>query len=226
MSPRLRLGSALPVVLLEALSSFARAEPPDERPAPKSDAAPAARAPAAPSTPAAEPLVTSRLARDCVSAAFRAAGYPETRRLLSSMAARARTSAILPDVWFRASRSTDESLHLSPTVGDPYRYSEIGGAGLWLEARLGWHLDRLVFDRDELGVERLRGDRSDAAAKLSSKVIETLFKWQRAALRAVDPSIGDDEREQAALSAAESAVILDVLTNGWFGERRRAGSAR
>jgi hypothetical protein len=190
-----------------------------EPPAPAPPEAPAPR-----SAPVHPPLVASRLARDAIAAALRASGYPEARRDLASMATRARTSAALPELWLRASRSTDQSLRLSPTVDDPAHYSELGGAGVLLEARLIWHLDRLAFDRDELSVERLKNDRADAAAKLSQRVLETLFAWQKASLLAEDPNTLPEDRDAAVLKKLETEVTLDVLTAGWFGMRGGSGA--
>ena len=132
------------------------------------------------------------------------------------MAARARTAAVLPELFLRAARTTDDSLRLSPTIDDPYHYTSLGGAGLWIEGRLVWHFDRLVFDREEVAVERLRREHDDAMARLRGKVLEALFAWQRAVFRAEDPKANADELEQALLSISEQEATLDLLTAGWF----------
>jgi hypothetical protein len=139
------------------------------------------------------------------------------------MAARTRSSAAFPELILRAARSTDQSLKLTPAVDDPSHYSEGGAAALWLEARLIWHLDRLVFDRDEIAVERLWNEREGVAAKLSERVMELLFAWERATLRANDDGASPDDRAEASLEKAESEVLLDVITAGWFA-RTRAGT--
>jgi hypothetical protein len=207
--PRIRAVRLLLPSFWLSLAAPAVAEPPAAAPPPKP-------APAQVGVPHA-PLVTSQLARGAIAAALRASGFFVERRTLESLASRARTSAALPEVWLRGSRSTDLSLRLSPTVDDPAHYSELGGAGILLEARLIWHLDRLVFDRDELSVERLKNERADAAAKLSQRVLEALFAWQNARLRGTDPALLPEEREAAWVSAAQAEVTLDVLTAGWFG---------
>lgn len=212
--PGIRIFTVSAVALSVSFGMPARAEPPAPGPTPPTPRA--ARDVAPP------PLVTSRLAREAISAALRASGYPEARRDLASMATRARTSAALPELWLRASRSTDQTLRLSPTVDDPAHYSELGGAGVLLEARLIWHLDRLAFDRDELSVERLKIDRAEAAARLSQRVMETLFAWQKASLVAEDPNALPEDRELAAIGKLEAEVTLDVLTAGWFGTRKAA----
>ncbi len=177
---------------------------------------PSSGSPADPGAPRVAPRVTPLLARGAVLAALRAARYPEKLAALGSMASRVRTSALLPELWLRAVRTHDDSLSLSPTAGDPYHFSQVGGVGYFLEARLVWHLDRLVFDRDEIGVERLRAERSDVAGRLTNKVLEALFAWQRALLAKDDLNLPDDDRRHAAISAMEAEVTLDVLTGGWF----------
>ena len=161
-------------------------------------------------------LVTSPFAAAAVRAALSAARQADGWARLSSLEARAHSSALLPELVFRVTRNTDQSLRLSPTIDDPYNYSTVGGAGLWLEGRLIWHLDRLVFNTHELGIERLRLDHADRTGRLVSKVLATLFAWQRAALRARDPNADEEDRAQAELAEAEAAIMLDELTAGWF----------
>jgi hypothetical protein len=206
-------------LLVLALGARAgRAEPPDTA----THAPGAGAAPVSAPLPLVRPLpLTPRLARETVAAAFRAAGSSAVRERYASMAARARSSALLPELWLRVSRSTDDSLRSSPTLDDPYKYSAAGGAGLWLEARLAWHFDRLAFDRDEVAVERLRREHSADLARLAAKVLEVLFTWQRASVRAEDPKATADELEQATLARAEAEATLDLLTAGWFAGRAK-----
>jgi len=160
------------------------------------------------------------LARRAVGAALRAHGYPAGRRRLSSMSSRARLSAMLPEVRLKAARSNDESLRLTPTSSDPYRYTQAGGSTLWSEARLTWKLDRLVFADEELAVERLRQRRDKARLELVEHVLAALFTWQRALVKSADSSLLPNERTLAQLDALEAEATLDVLTGGWFSKRR------
>jgi hypothetical protein len=188
----------------------ALAEPPPPR-------APAdVRVAAAPGDESPRLPVTPRFARAVVAAALRAARYSEQRSALASMAARTRSSAILPEVWLRSARTTDQSLRLAPTTDDPGHYSEIGGAGLWLEARLVWHLDRLLFDSDEVAVQRLKNEHATVAARLVGRVLGELFAWQRAVLRAGDDRASPEDREAASVRRLEAEITLDVLTDGFF----------
>jgi hypothetical protein len=160
--------------------------------------------------------VTPGLARAAVRAALSAARQAEAWERLSSLETRARTSAWMPDLAFRVARNTDESLRLSPTIDEPYHYTAAGGVGWWIDARLSWHFDRLVFDTHELAVERLRVEHAERTGKLVSKVLATLFGWQRASLKAEDPKATPEEQERAELDRAEAEILLDQLTGGWF----------
>ena len=211
----MRAGLVRSIWLLLFAARSGLAEPPE-----------AARVPGAGSAPAVAPLplvrplpLSPRLARETVAAAFRAAGSSAVREHIASMAARSRSSALLPDLSVRAARSTDDSLRSSPTLDDPYRYLSAGGAGLWIEARVTWRFDRLLFDRDEVAIERLRREYSSDLARLAAKVLDVLFTWQRASVRAEDPKASAEELEQATLARAEAEATLDLLTAGWFAER-------
>jgi hypothetical protein len=133
----------------------------------------------------------------------------------------------LPELRLRGARTTDESLRLTPTTSDPYRYTQAGGSTLTFEARLTWKLDRLVFADEEIDVERLRGQRAAAARGLVREVLRLLVAWQRATIRAADVDAPPDERLDAVLDAVEAEAALDVLTDGWFSARlgRRVAKA-
>jgi hypothetical protein len=164
-------------------------------------------------------LIRPRLARRTVARALAHAGYDAARRRLDGLSSRARSSAALPELRLRGGRSIDQSLRLSPTTSDPFRYTETGGADLFFEARLSWELDRLVFSSSELSIERLRRQRGQDARDLIEDVLDDLFAWQRARLRIADPAAGPLEREVAIIEALEAAVRLDILTGGWFSEQ-------
>lgn len=194
------------------------AEPPEAGPAldPPAPSRAGAPRPDPVDRPSVALQVTPGFARAAVRAALAAAREREAWARLASLDARAHTSALLPELILRVARNTDESLRLSPTVDEPYNYSAAGGAGWWLEGRLIWHFDRLLFDTHELGIERLRMEAGDRTGRLVNKVLTTLFAWQRAIARADDPKAVDEDRERAELARAEAEIMLDELTGGWF----------
>jgi hypothetical protein len=175
-----------------------------------------------PPAPAAPVFVVSPGdARACVKAALKAAGLGDETRL-ESIAARARTSAALPELRLRALRSVDQSGRLTYTEVDPYRYSEAGATGYTLEARLTFRLDRLLFADEEVSVERMHADRQEARTRIATKALAALFEWQRAYALEKSPTLTSEEHLGAVLRIAETGAALDVLTDGWFSRWRGA----
>jgi hypothetical protein len=165
---------------------------------------------------AALPRVRSQDARAAVTAALRRRGQELGDERLDDLSARARYSAILPQVRLRATRLIDESQSVSPTSYDPGRTTSSGGVSLWLEARTTWYFDRLVFADEEVRIERMRRELSEAREALAERVIDLLFRWQRAAQRSRDPLTHPDACAEAVIGEQQLAVELDLLTGGWF----------
>jgi len=192
----------------------AEAEAPEPRPAPEKEEKPRKRA-----TAVIHPRTFLALAREGVRQALLVAGLPRDRQKLDGLASRARASAALPELRLRVARSDDETLRLTPTTEDPYRYSLAGGTDLLLEATATWRLDRLIFADEEVALMRLRLDRDKAEATIAARTLQKLFAWRRAFGESRDPDLSEEERAEAALVAWESHAELDVLTGGWFSER-------
>jgi len=190
--------------------------PDHAKPLTPESAAPNTRSEAHEISPAELRALTPALARGAVKHALRAAGYYDVRSRLGSLASRARTSATLPELRLRALRSTGQVLRLTPTTDDPYRYTDAGTSQMLMEARLTWHLDRLVFAPDEVALERLQTERDAAERRLIEQVLDRLRLWQRSRVRAADEDAEPIARETAELEAIGAAVELDVLTDGWF----------
>jgi len=205
-----------------------RSDPAPSEPGPAAEAsAPVHPAPLPPAPEAAEaprrparrkvPTLAPGFARRTVRAALRAARAHATLQRLEGLESRSRMSAVLPEARFRAGRSVDESLRLSPTMSDPYRIIQAGGQDFFFDAQLTWRLDRLIFTSDELAIERLRRQRDADHASLVKRVLEALFDWHRAVVLSHDPDLDAKERELQRIGVLEAAVTLEVLTAGWFG---------
>ncbi|WP_437777234.1 hypothetical protein [Sorangium sp. So ce1097] len=218
-----------------APSAIAEPDAPRLKPAPEAPGAPRAapapelpQAPPAPPSAGAEPplplpvRVTPAMAREAVEAALRQSRLLDPGARIDALAARARTSSLLPELRLRVSRLVDEAESLAPTEYDPARRTASGGTSLWLEARATWRLDRLVFVDEEIALERLRRDRAELQAKLTARVLELLFAWQRAVALAADPGRSPEEHRAATLEALEAEASLDLLTGGWMTRRRAA----
>ena len=162
--------------------------------------------------------ITPRLARGAVHHALAVAGYYSARTRLASLSGRARSSAVLPELGLRTLRSTGQNLRLTPTPDNPYGYTQAGTSELLLEARLTWHLDRLLFAEQEVSLERLQNERDAAERKLVEHVLERLASWQSNRVRGADEESEPEIRQTAELEALGAAVELDVLTDGWFSQ--------
>ncbi len=195
----------------------ADARPPEANAnAPAGDSAATARDSVAPLMSAAE---LSRVAREAVAAALRANGAALRREELDRLASRARHAAALPELRMRGQRSDDESLRLTPSTEDPYRYSVSGGRDWLLEAQLTFRLSRLVFADEELAIERLRIERERGTARTAALVVTRVLDWYRALTLSRDAELEPEARRKLELDALEAEVELDVLTGGWFGQR-------
>lgn len=167
-------------------------------------------------------FVTPNMARLAIAAALEHAGLDQSTSRVDRLAARARTSALLPELRLRVTRQLDDAQVLSPTEYDPDRVTATVKASLWLEARATFKLDKLVFADEEVALERMREERVDAGKKLRERVLATLFAWQKALRLRDDPALDPDVQMKASFEVIETEVTLDVLTGGWFSRWRLA----
>lgn len=156
------------------------------------------------------------LARATLLAALKVADAAAPPGRLDSLLTRTRTAASLPELRLAAGTSRDQSLRLTPTVADPAKFTQDGGRDLWFEARLTWHLERAIFSRDEIAIERLKAQALEQRQRLLRQVLDALMVWQRARQAQGSELVGEEEREKAALRELEALLRLDALTDGWF----------
>ena len=185
---------------------------------------PAAAATPPPAPEPAAPLVTFQqlraltdFARRATVVALSVAGAAADRSRVESLAGRARSAALLPELRLRASRNTDSALRLAPTSDDPYRVTQADGAGTVLEASATFRLDRLLFAREELMVERLRQQAGEARLKLEARVQAALLGLFRARELSCTGEPDDHQRLET-VKGLELFAELDNLTAGWFSD--------
>jgi hypothetical protein len=183
--------------------------------------------PAAAPTPSApqQPLVTFQqlralgdFSRRATVVALSVAGAAAERRRFDSLAARARGSALLPELRLRAVRNTDQALRWVPTTDDPYRVTQADGAGMILEASATFRLDRLLFAHEEVTVERLRLHAGEARLKLEARVQAALLGLFRARELGCSGE-RDDQTTLEVVKVLELFAELDNLTAGWFSDQ-------
>ena len=167
-------------------------------------------------------VVTPGAARAAVEAALRRAHLTDPDARLDELAARARRAAGLPSLRLRVMRTVDDGDTLSPTSYDPYRIVAVDDIRFSVEAAATWRLDRLLFAREEIMLERMRHERADAQHRLSAHVLRLLFEWQRARAMAENPGLTPEDNLAARLRAIEAEAEVDLLTDGWFTRWRAA----
>jgi hypothetical protein len=213
---------ALPRVAQQAAASSPQPQPPPPPPpaASKAPSAPPAEPPA-PETPRvsfAQLRALADFSRRASVVALSVAGAAVDRRRLDSLSARARSSALLPELRLRAVRNTDHALRWVPTTDDPYRVTQADGAGMILEASASFRLDRLLFAHEELLVERLRLRAGAVRLKLEARVQAALVGLFRARELACATDPNDPARLERVLKSLELFQELDSLTAGWFSD--------
>jgi len=116
--------------------------------------------------------------------------------------------------WVRRARLAGLVPIVSAADGSDATWHEVDpniGRTRFFEVRATWHLERLLFDPNELHVATIEASRRRERRRLANLVIRAYFTWRRAAAAAVHhPRWG---------SHAEQAVAeLDALTDGWFSQ--------
>ncbi len=184
---------------------------------------PPPRLPVPPEAPLRLPvIVTPGAARAAVDAALRHAHLTDPDARLDELASRARRSAGLPALKLSVTRTVDDGDTLSPTSYDPYRLVMVDDVRFSMGAAATWRLDRLLFAREEIALERMRHERAAAQYQLGAHVLRLLFAWQRSRALAEDPGLPPDENLAARLKVIEAEAEVDLLTDGWFTRWRAA----
>jgi len=193
-------------------------------PAPTPSALPVAPPVAPPASTA--PLVSfaqlralTEFSRRATVVALGVAGAAAERRRLDSLASRARASALLPELRLRAARNTDQALRWVPTTDDPSRITQADGAGLVLEVSATFRLDRLLFAREELTVERVRQQAGEERLKLEARVQSALLGLFRAHQLGCAGEPDDPKAAGQVIKGLELFQELDNLTAGWFSDQ-------
>ena len=190
--------------------------PPSPSPSPSPTVAPPGSAPL---VSFAQLRALTEFSRRATVIALGVAGAAADRRRLDSLASRARASALLPELRLRAVRNTDQALRWVPTTDDPYRVTQADGAGMILEASATFRLDRLLFAREELTVERVRQQAGEERLKLEARVQSALLGLFRAHQLGCAGERDDPKTTLEVVKGLESFEELDNLTAGWFSDQ-------
>ena len=139
----------------------------------------------------------------------------QRRAQLDNASARDRWAGLLPDVSVRVGYNTDQTLRLTPVVGEDDRWQSTGGADSRLELRAGWDLHRLIYGGSELSVERLHAQFQRDWQREEQRISVLLETWMVARVEArVEEALL--KRMRALARAAAASAALDRATGGWF----------
>ena len=144
------------------------------------------------------------IARMCVR---RAGAQPERAR---DMLARVRRAAWWPELRIGAERDFGTREVIDPT--DRTRYGAYSIDEVRIEARATWHLDRLVFDPEELRASRESVRLAELRQELSLTAVRLYFERRRLEIEAeLAPS--DNPRDTALRAAriVELQAMLEAL---------------
>jgi hypothetical protein len=145
---------------------------------------------ATPCTPCAMPISVSAVA----AAGVRAAGLTDDPA--PSWRYRTRLAGLVPQLSVRVGRNLTWK-----DVDDP----TLGYTNMW-DVRASWHLERLLFDPNEIRIAALDVSRRRERRRVEMLVIHTYYQWLAA------------QSERPELTAD-----LDAMTDGWFSQEVARG---
>ena len=157
------------------------------------------------------------LVRELVLRVRRASGAGRHEARFSSLVKRARWSGLAPELRLRGVYGFDRTTSLEDAVGIyPGETTTRGARDSLAEARLTFHLDRLVFGSQETTLEKQRLLLKQAEDKRVKEAIELLLKWRTADALTRNETLLPEEQADAIVQTESSLSQLHVLTNGWF----------
>jgi hypothetical protein len=83
-----------------------------------------------------------------------------------------------------------------------------------VEAEVGWSLDRLIFDRDEIGLARESQRLAARRELLLTEVAQLYFARRRLQVEATSPPADEATQVERQLAIDELTAVLDGLTDG------------
>jgi len=141
--------------------------------------------------------------------------------------ARARLSAMLPQLTVRASRDIARDKGRSRVSTGTERLDIDVDRDTAVEIRAVWNLDRLVFDSVELSAARAALAEDRERANLAAQVTALYYERRRAQLALIwQPPSTHLARVERQLVIEERTAALDALTDGAFSRLLEAHSQR
>jgi hypothetical protein len=135
---------------------------------------------------------------------------------LDKLARQERASGLLPEVRLRGAHGVDESLALDSVGNFSGETSSRGGSDSVVEARLTFHLERLLAPQSSTSLERLRQSVLEHQEQQVELGLELLATVSEAEALLMLEELTDAERVKHAARGRAARIRLHVLTGGWF----------
>ncbi|MGB1016362.1 MAG: hypothetical protein ACPG4T_19650 [Nannocystaceae bacterium] len=132
----------------------------------------------------------------------------QTRRWLR----RVRAASLLPDLRSEFDVSNDRGWKLGQEAGSADELSEDQGAGRTLRVRATWHLDRLIFNVNELRVAQTGLDVQSARRRILVEVTGMYFERIECMLALEMNTVDPAKRAQTRLRLLELQALLHAFT--------------
>jgi len=142
--------------------------------------------------------------------------------IIDSWRFRARTNALMPEFRAKVNTNFDRDLRTrtNTDASEAVVRTTDDNNTLQLEFRATWDLDRVIFDRNELGVWREAVRMSNLRDRVVDEVTRRYYERRRLQvdLELSPPTeLGDRVRKE--LRVQELSADLDAMTGGWFSEK-------
>ncbi len=147
--------------------------------------------------------------------------------VIDSWRARARSSALLPEVRARVDNDRDDGTTTRTQTGEADVITQSQGDDMGLEVRATWDLNYLVFHPQEMAVAREAVRLTNLRDRVVDDVTRRFYERRRLMVEnALSPIYDDMERMRRDLRQQELTADLDALTGGWFSiELKKRGLA-
>jgi hypothetical protein len=127
-----------------------------------------------------------------------------------------RSAGLLPELRLRGAYGIDQSLTQESTGNFSGEATSRGGLDSVVEARLTFHLERLLAPQGTSTLERLRQDALEREAELVELGLELLTAVGESEALGRLEELSEEQRVKQLSRATAARMRLHVLTDGWF----------
>lgn len=141
------------------------------------------------------------------------------RKTVKSWIRRVRSAAWLPDVRVKLDQNQGSELRLKGEPGTSSQWAEKEGDGLSYGIQLTWSFNRLVFDPDELKVNREAHRMVELREEIMHNVTRVFFERRRIqVMNYLRPPRTIRAAAFRRLAKERLEGLLDSITGGWYGK--------